>query len=218
MFGVLTTTVAILIGSASVQASRLSDALQPSRLRLHARQVSDPVPLDDFPVGCQSLCVPAVQTVNVRGVDPNCQTSRCVCTIANTIALEECLDCTAFATGRSVAAAEADVQSFINQCAKDGFPIAGLPTFSISTTPRPLSTATRSNGGVPTNSANTSARLSSPAPDTPTSAGVPTSQNTISASNAPPGLPSLGNGAFISEVRGGAVLAVMPVLALLQYI
>ncbi len=67
-------------------ASRLSDALQPSRLRVHARQVSDPpLSLDDFPVGvsnlvlilglmyltptcqCQSLCVSTIQVVNVSG-------------------------------------------------------------------------------------------------------------------------------------------------------
>ncbi|KAL4261075.1 hypothetical protein AB1N83_007424 [Pleurotus pulmonarius] len=218
MFGVLTTTVAFQIVSAflpQVMASRLSDALQPSRLRVHARQVSDPpLSLDDFPVGCQSLCVSTIQVVN----DPDCETPQCRCTISNAIALEECLDCTAFATGRSVATAETEVQSYINGCAKAGSPIPGLPTFAITTTPRPLSTPTRSNGGVPTNSANTSARLSSPAPDTPTSAGVPTSQNTISPSNVPPGLPALGNGAFMSRVRGGAVLAAMPALALLQYI
>ncbi|KAG9225358.1 hypothetical protein PLEOSDRAFT_1114749 [Pleurotus ostreatus PC15] len=210
MLSVFTTTIVFAI--AQVTASNLSEALQASRLQLHARQVNDPISVDDFPLGCQALCTPAVEVVN----DPNCQTSRCQCTEANTIALGECLGCSAVYTGRSLTAAQADVQSFINQCAKDGFPVGGFPA---------TGAPTRSTSVLPRGSA-TSARFSPPASgasdvrETPTSAGASPPQNTIAPSNVPSGLPVIGNGAFVPRVRGGGavLVTVMPVLALLQYI
>ncbi|KAF9487403.1 hypothetical protein BDN71DRAFT_649666 [Pleurotus eryngii] len=220
MLGVFTTAMIITIAQAT--ASSLSDALRSGRLRLQSRQVDDPLNLNDFPIGCQPMCAPAVDIAN----NPNCQTFRCECTATNTLNLQSCLYCVAFDTGGSLAIADASVQSFVNECATNGFPIAGFfPTTGAPATVRPPPTSVRSTGAIPTSSA-ASARFSFPAPgtsdarETPTSAGSSPPQNTISPSNVPSGLPVIGNGAFVPRVRGrGAVLVtVMPVLALLQYI
>ncbi|KAF7416386.1 hypothetical protein PC9H_002651 [Pleurotus ostreatus] len=218
MLGVFTT---MIIAIAQVTASSLSDALQSGRLRLQSRQVGGPLSLSDFPPDCQAICTPAVNVAT----NPNCQTFRCECTATNTLNLQSCLYCVAFDIGGSLAVADASVQTFVNECATNGFPIPGFfPTTGAPATVRPPPASIRSTGVFPTSSA--SSRFSFPVPgtsdarETPTSAGSPPPQNTISPSNVPSGLPVIGNGAFVPRVHvGGAVfVTVMPVLGLLQYI